>query len=435
MLMKTGPVAIMGAKSDTESERGVVMSAAILGLRLSRELMCLNALVFGLLASTTAAAEDIRLGLLFGRTGPVANYVPPILDAVALAVDEVNNNGGILDGQKLQTILGDTKDTANGSVEAATKLVSDDKVAAVIGALTSLTTVAAAGVTVPHGVLLISPSATAPIITTMEDNDLVFRVVPSDADQGWVLAGLAYKQGFKRVALTYVDNEYGIGINDTFRNNFENYRGSVTVALAHEANKTSYLTELKQLAQFDPEALVLADFATSGGITIVKEAVDNRLFKQFIGTDSLMDPALIEAIGADNLKGIFFTAPTIDQSTSAAQAFETRYSAAYETTQGKLYIAHAYDAVMLAALAIEKAGTTNPVAIRDALREICCAPGEAIEPGDWAKAKAAIAAGNDIDYRGASGECDFDEYGNVRGIYGHYIVENGSFKQIELLKP
>jgi branched-chain amino acid transport system substrate-binding protein len=91
--------------------------------------------------------------------------------------------------------------------------------------------------------------------------------------------------------------------------------------------------------------------------------------------------------------------------------------------------------MMLTALAIEQAGSTDRTKIRDALRQICCAPGEVIEPGEWAKAKADIAAGKKINYEGASGDCDFDEYGNVKGVYGHYVIENGTFKLVELLRP
>src|SRR5262249_55415686 len=136
-------------------------------------------LAFGLLSAWPAAAEDIKLGILFDITGPVASFVPPLLDSVKLAVDEVNANGGILKGQMLQTIVADTHGTAQGSIDAATKLVRVDKVVAVVGALTSLATIAAAhGVTIPDRVLLISPTATAPLLTTIEDNDFVFRVVP-----------------------------------------------------------------------------------------------------------------------------------------------------------------------------------------------------------------------------------------------------------------
>jgi branched-chain amino acid transport system substrate-binding protein len=284
-------------------------------------------------------------------------------------------------------------------------------------------------------VLLISPTATATVITTLEDKDFVFRVAPSDADQGWALARLVHAQGFTRIALTYVDTDYGSGMQDTFSYNFENLGGTVTLAQVHEANKTSYIPELSALAKHDPQALVIVAYAASGGITIIKQSLANGFFKQFIATYSMMDPLLLKEVGADKLKGMFFTAPTIDRGTSAAQKFEKIYTAAYKTTEGKLFIARTYDAVMLTALAIEQAGSTDRTKIRDALRQICCAPGEVIEPGEWAKAKAAIAAGKKINYEGASGNCDFDEYGNIKGVYGHYIIQNGAFKEVELLKP
>ena len=403
----------------------------------TRGLLCLGALAFGLLAAETAHADDIKLGILFDVTGPVADMVPPLLDATKLAVDEVNANGGLLKGQNLQTILADSKGTADDAVAAATTLVGDGKVVAVIGAITSVSTLAAAhNVTIPKGVLMISPASTAVELTDLEDKDFVFRVVPSDADQGWVLAGLVHQKGFTKVAVTYVDNDYGSGLNDTFRDNFQNYKGVVTTALAHEANKANYSDELKQLEQYDPEALVLFDFATAGGITLIKDALANGHFKQFIGTDGLIDPALITEVGADKLKGMFFTAPAADDSSSAAKKFDLLYKAAFNRTGDEEFAAESYDAVMLTALAIEKAGSTDRKKVRDALREVCCsADGEVIEPGEWAKAKAAIAAGKKINYEGASGNCDFDENGDVRGVYGHYEIVDGAFKQVELLKP
>ncbi|MGH6939827.1 ABC transporter substrate-binding protein, partial [Hypericibacter sp.] len=384
------------------------MSARCTGQRSAAALLCFVVLALGLLAAQSAAAEDVKIGVILSSTGRAAFLAPPIADAVKLAVDEINAEGGILNGRQLQAILGDSKSTADDSVAAATKLVQDDKVAAIVGPLTSLTTLAAAEkVTIPNGVLLISPSATAPMLTSMEDKDFVFRVAPSDANEGWVMATLLYHEGLRKVAVTYITGAYGSGINDTFRNNFENYKGTITVALAHEANKVSYDHELRLLTKHDPEALVLIDFASSGGITVIKEALDKGYFKQIIGTDALMDPALIKEVGADRLKAISFVAPTIDHTRPAAQTFEKLYAAAYQTTEGKLYIAQAYDAVMMTALAIEKAGTTDRTKIRDALRQICCGPGEVVGPGDWAKAKADIAAGKKINYEGASGNCDF----------------------------
>jgi branched-chain amino acid transport system substrate-binding protein len=399
-------------------------------------LVSVGALAFVLLLARPALAEDVKIGILFDVTGPVAGAVPPLLDAVKLAVDEVNADGGIFKGQKLQMIVADSKGTPQGSIDAATKLVKHDNVVAIVGGLTSVSLLAAAhGVTIPNGVLLISPTATAPLITTLEDRDFVFRTVPSDADQGWMLGKLVYDQGFRNVALTYVDNDYGSGIADTFRNSFENLGGTVVNAQSHEPNKSSYLPELTSLAQGNPEALVLIAFAASSGVTIIKESLEHGFFKQFIGTDSLRDDLLIKQVGADRLKGIFFTSPVSVPGSSALAKFEKNYSAAYKTTQGKLFIANTYDAVMLTALAIEQAGSTDRTAVRDALRIVCCAPGETIEPGEWAKAKADIAAGKHIHYEGASGPCDFDENGDVTGAYGHFVIEKGAYKEVGLVTP
>ena len=246
------------SQNDNVSLKGIVVSAVVAFSRVVGCHVCAGTFALGLLLAAPAVAEDVKLGILFGVTGPVAGAVPPLLDAVKLAVDEVNANGGILKGQKLQTIVADTQGTVQGSIDAATKLVKVDNVAAIVGGLTSATLIAAAhGVTIPDGVLLISPTATATRVTTLEDNDFVFRTVPSDAYQGWMLGKLVYDQGFRSVALTYVNTDYGSGLADTFRASFENRGGTITYAQAHEPDKNSYVPELKALAAGKPEALVL----------------------------------------------------------------------------------------------------------------------------------------------------------------------------------
>jgi branched-chain amino acid transport system substrate-binding protein len=416
--------------------KGIVMPVVRMLLRFIGVPAFAVTLAFGPLLAGPAAADDVKIGIPFDVTGQSASAVLPLLDAVKLAVDEVNANGGILKGQKLQMIVVDSKSTVQGSVDAANKLVKDDNVAAIVGGWTSASLLAIAhSVTIPNSVVLVSPAATAPIISTMENKGFVFRTILSDAYQGWMLGKLVYEQGFRNVALTYINNDYGSGIADTFRASFENLGGTITQAQAHEPNKSSYLPDLTALAQGKPEALVLIAYPASSGITIIKESLANGFFKQFIGTDSLRDGRLIKQVGADNLKGLRFTSPVPVPDTSALAKFEKIYSTAYKTTSNKRFIENTYDAVIMTALAIEQAGSTDRTKIRRGLRNICCAPGEVIEPGEWAKAKADIAAGTKIHYLGASGPCDFDENGDVTGAIGQFIVENGQFKQVGLVTP
>jgi branched-chain amino acid transport system substrate-binding protein len=397
---------------------------------------CTGTLALGLLLARPAVAEDVKIGVPFDVTGPSAGAVLPLMDAIKLAVDEINANGGILKGQKLQLVVVDSKSTVPGSVEAASKLVKDDNVAAMVGGWTSASLLAIAhGVTIPSSVVLTSPAATAPIITTMENNGFVFRTILSDAYQGWMLGKLAYEQGYRSVALTYINNDYGSGISDTFRSAFENLGGTVTAAQAHEPNKTSYLQELTALSQGHPEALILIAYPGSSGITIINESLARGFFTKFMGTDSLRNVSLIKGVGADNLKGLIFTSPVPVPGTSALAKFDKNYETAFKTTVNKRFIENTYDAVMMTALAIEQAGSTDRTKIRDAMRIVCCAPGEVIEPGEWAKAKADIDAGTKIHYLGASGPCDFDENGDVTGAIGQFIVENGQFKEVGLVAP
>lgn len=388
-----------------------------------------------LLIAAPATAQDVKIGALFGVTGPIANFVPPIIDSAQLAVDQINGQGGILNGRELRLVVGDTQGVAQGSVDAATKLVNVDGVTVVVGALTSGAAIAAANsVTIPSGVLQISPTATSPEVTGLDDNDHVFRVVPSDDYQGLVLAKLVLDQGLDRVALTYANNDYGVGIAGTFRAAYTAAGGTITSDQVHEEKKSSYRSELATLSSGNPKALVLIAYAADSGITIVRQSLENGFFDRFVGTDGLRDNLLIEEIGADNLGGIFFTSPSSPPGTDAGQRFEEAYSAAYETTNDKFFISQTYDATFLAALAIQQAGTTDRAAVRGALRAVANPPGATILPGEWAKARDLIAAGEAINYAGASGPHDFDAAGDVAGVIGHFVVEGGAYKELGIIE-
>ena len=387
-------------------------------------------------AATPAAPSggDVKVGILFDVTGPIANFIPPMLDSVTLATDEVNAGGGLLGG-KMVSVIGDTTGSSQGSVDAATKLVNVENVAAVVGALMSGTTIAASNsVIVPTGVMQISPTATSPDLSTLADKDWVFRVVPSDAYQGQVLAKLAMDQGVKKVALTYANNDYAAPLAKAFSDSYKALGGVITAEVKHEEKQPSYTTELATLAKDQPDALVIIAYAGDSGLTLVKEALENGLFKRFIGTDGLRDNMLIEKIGADNLKDSFFTSPSSPKS-AAADKFNELYAAKFQTTKDKIFIGQVYDSVMLAALAIQQAGSTDRTKVRDALRAVANPPGESVGPGEWAKALELIKAGKDIDYTGATGSMDFDDKGDVAGVIGHFVVDGTGYKEVGLVTP
>jgi branched-chain amino acid transport system substrate-binding protein len=386
---------------------------------------------FAGLAPAALAQEPVKLGVLAGVTGPLANFVPPMLESVNLAVREVNENGGILDGRELVTVVADTQAAAQPAVDAANKLVGVENVVAIWGALSSGATLAAAtAVAIPNKVVMLSPTATSPEMTGLEDDGYIFRVVASDDYQGKVLADIVQGEGISKVAVTYVNNDYGVGIARTFMENFKAAGGEITGEQKHEEKSASYRAELATLANGGPEALVVIAYAAGSGITIVRQSLENGLFDRFVGTDGLRDNKLIEELGGENLQNTFFSSPTSPPGTSAREKFTAAYEAAYETAKDKIFIEQSYDAAFMLALAIEQAGSTDRAAIRDALTAIATPPGEVIEPGEWAKAKALIADGKEINYEGVGGELDFDEVGDVTGYFGKFVVEDGSYKEV-----
>lgn len=385
------------------------------------------------LGAGTASAQDVTIGFLGAITGPIANLVPPIVDAAQLAVDEVNAAGGILGGQTLDMVVGDTACSAQQAVDAATKVINVDQATAVVGALCSGATIAAASsVAIPAGVVMVSPASTSPEITNLDDGDLVFRTAPSDAYQGQVLASHVMAQGIDTVALTYINNDYGVGLSSSFRDAFVARGGTITADQAHEPAKSSYRSELATLATDGAETLVLIAYAGDSGLTMLRQSLENGFFGTFVGADGMRDDVLIEQLGAENLGGLIVTQPTSLPENPALGMFNTAFADAGGDPTS-IFVAQGYDSAMLIALAIEHAGTTDRDAISASLRSVANPPGVEVGPGDWAEAIALIAAGEEIDYTGAAGPHDFDDHGDVAGVIAEYLIEGDTFVEGEII--
>ena len=382
--------------------------------------------------SHMALAGDTKIGVLMDITGPIANFIPPLQNAVNLAIKQVNAQGGLLDG-KAVAVFGDTTGSSQGSVDAASKLVNVENVPIIMGALMSGTTIAAAeAVAIPSGVVLLSPTATSPAITGLKDKDLVYRLVPSDNYQGEVLARMVMDAGIKKVAVTYVNNDYGVGIGQTFIAAYKKAGGEIVAEVKHEEKKDSYRSELATLSKGGATALVVVAYAGDSGGKIVKQSLEGGLFTQFIGTDGLRDDLLIKEVGADALKSSFFSSPTSPADNPAQKILHDAFNAEFKEGADKAFVDQTYDATFLTMLAIEKAGSADRTKLAAALRAVEKPSGEKIHPGEWAKAKALIKAGKDIDYNGAGGAYEFDANGDVTGFIGKFVVDGKAYKQISI---
>jgi len=373
----------------------------------------------------SATAADMKIGFLGGFTGPIESLVPPIAEGAKLAISQVNAAGGVLGGKTIEVITADTTCAdATKASDAADRLVNVEKVVGIIGALCSGATIASANnAGIPAGVAMISPAATSPKLTTLDDKDLMFRTAPSDAYQGEVLARLVLSKGFKSVAVTYVNNDYGKGFAGAFTAAYKAAGGTVTANEAHEDGKADYRAEIGSLASSGGEALILLAYGDGSGMTITRQALESGDFNMFAGGDGMVSTAFIKAMGTAIDGKFILTNP--GASGGAATDMYTAAATAAKLDPKAVYGANSYDAAFIMALAIEQAGSMDRAAIAKSVRDVASAPGEVIHPGEWAKAVAAIKAGKGVNYEGATGSIEFDAAGDVAGSYDEVKIEGG----------
>jgi branched-chain amino acid transport system substrate-binding protein len=395
---------------------GLAVSAAILG------------------GAVPALAQDVKIGILADSTGPIESLSPPIIAGAQLAFDEVNAQGGILDGGKVVSITGDSACDPSAAGPAAVKLVNSDQVTAIVGAFCTGATIGAANAaTIPGGVVLISPSATAPALTTLDDKDLVFRTAPSDAFQGVKLADLLIQKGVKQVALTYVNNDYGKGLADVFKAQYAKDGGTVAADVSHEDGKADYRAELGTLAASGAQDLVIIAYASGSGHTILQQAVESGDFNTYIGVDGMIGDEALVGIDPSAVNGHLFATRAGAYTGEAAVVYKKLATDAGQDPAAT-YAPQAYDAAFLLALAVEKNGSADRAGLSQALRDVATAPGEKILPGEWSKAVQLIKAGTDIDYDGAGGPAEFDAAGDVDGIIVEVDVQDGKFVEVGPVK-
>lgn len=365
----------------------------------------------------TGTGDALKIGVLVPFTGALSTFGPEYENAARLAAKCINNAGGVNDAA-VEIVTGDTGTAAEQGVSEATRLVDVEGVVGIVGAASSAVSLAVAeSVTGPNQVVQISPASTSPALSAAADNDFLFRTPISDAAQGVLLAQLiADDLGYTSVCAMYVNNAYGQGLLDSFTTAYEANGGAVTASVAHDdAQAVSYAAQLEQCTAGNPEALVAISYPVGQATVYLREAIEGSVIDQFVFVDGTRDDEMFTELGWENFDGMKGTAPgalTTDFGDAFDAAYETEFGALYQTP----FVREAYDATVAIILAAASAGTnTDAVAIRDALRDVANAPGDAYGPGadDLGAAVVAAAAGTDIDYQGASGSVDFDENGDI----------------------
>jgi ABC-type branched-subunit amino acid transport system substrate-binding protein len=244
-----------------------------------------SVLILSLAFISAVPAGEIRVGTLMAQTGPLKEYGPPIKDGAVLAGKQM-----AAAGFEIEFFHEDSETAPVPGTNAAKKLVDVNKVVAIVGALSSGVTLAVAeSVTIPNEVILISPASTNPLMTVLpadEGKDFLFRTCPSDALQGVVAGKLAASYN-KTVSILYVNNAYGQGLSEVFKETFEGkYKGKVLAMVPHDEKASeSYTAELKKALAGNPDRLLAYSYPEHAKVYL-KEA-NQRISLRLLERDVL----------------------------------------------------------------------------------------------------------------------------------------------------
>jgi len=358
------------------------------------------------------AEQEIKLGCILSTSGALAAMGSKMTDAVRLAVDEINAAGGI-NGKKIKLFVEDDATDAATCLQGVKKLVEVNNVRLIIGGMTSGAAKTVGPYVSERKVLLVSPSATSPELTGQPWRDFVFRTCPSDAFQGKIMAQVAVESGLKKVVILAMDNPYGVGLANVAKDSLAG-KAEVLAVIKYDPAKLDYRTELTQIKSLKPDGVLHVGYNDDGRV-VYQQALDLGLDKiKWIGCDGLYGSGMFqtEACARFMAAAVVGTRPAAPEG-GKYEEFRAAYKAKYGA-EPEVFCDTVYDAAKLIAAAVERAGTDDPVKVREALLEM------------------------GKNYQGASGTISFDEQGDrVSGIYELWkVVKEGpeyKFVRVKLI--
>jgi ABC-type branched-subunit amino acid transport system substrate-binding protein len=394
--------------------RAVLRSAAAAGGTLS---------VAGCLGGSSGS-ETTTFGVLQPFTGEVAWVGESSEVAVQIAVDEINEAGGI-NGSEIEIVSEDTEANQQTAISAIRKLIDSDGASAILGP-TSFTLPAVMNIAQGNQVPIISPTAGTSVLDD-KGGEYVFRTATSDSLGGKAMARIADNNGHDEIAVMYVDNQGGRSFGQTVIDAFETLGGTVTADVALTPGKSSYRSELEKAFEGDPEFVSLTAGTQTGQI-IIDQWNEQGLGGVWGLSNDMQTEGFASSVG-DPLEGSFAIGPAAagQQYDSFAEKYQ---SEADESPQP--FTPEAYDAVNIAALAAQAAGSN---AGSDLAGEIIPVSKGGEEVQGFGAGADALANDSDINYQGASGPVDFTENGNITSAFGVFQSTGSAWERVGTVEP
>jgi len=374
-------------------------------------------------------ADPLPVGAVIPFSGDLADFGEPMLNAMRMAQEDINAAGGPL-GREVDLLNEDSGTDSTQAVNAAEKLVNTNGAQCIIGAVSSGVTISIANsVTIPNEILQITSASSSPTITTLDDNDLVWRTRTNDRFVAKVMAMIAQDEGAETASVIYINNDFGLALADTFESAFE---GEITAKVGYASGQSSYEQVLSQAFQGDPDIVAFAGYPESG-TTMLTQWNEQGYGGNWILHTSLLSQDVIDNVGANILNGMFGvrTKPPTGEDT---EAFVSDYEEQFPDAQVfSPYSWNSYDALVSYALAVHAAGSADPNQVKAQMRPVTNPEGEGVGYGAFGDGISLLDEGTDIDYSGPSGNVNYDANGDVASDMVIVAVEDGEFTDQETI--
>lgn len=325
-------------------------------------------------ASGTKEDGSIKIGAIFPLTGGSAYQGKSFRQGIELAMEEINANGGI-DGKKLEILFEDDKGIPAEGVNAAQKLITQDKVSAILGNFNSSVTLAVRAVTEREKVVQLTPGSTADDVTE-PGHPYMFRNIMPNSFQAPELAKFTIEElGLKNIAIIAENTDYGRSGAEQFEQMAEQLNGNVLTVEYYNQGDKDFYASLTKIKNMNPDAVFISGLLTEGA-QILKQARDLKLETQWLGLGGFTNdnfPTLAEG-AAEGMIHVSYFEPDAYEYFPDSKEFVENYEKKYGY-KPDMYAANAYEATYILAEAIKMAGSDDREKIREAMTQIKDLPG------------------------------------------------------------
>ena len=379
-----------------------------------------------------------KIGAILSLTGSYGAFGVPISKAAQLGVEQVNEARGDI-GCELEYDVRDSQTQNSVAVDSARKLIDLEGVTALVGPISSgITAPLLTSVTVENNVLVIATASTSSTFTTMarsgETKGLFFRTLPADSLQAVATAKMAWEAGFRKPAIIYLNNDWGVNNQAEFVAAFAALGGEVGNVVAFNPDQASYRSEVNKALQNDPDGIYLLT-QPQDGLKIFREWVRFEGPSSFIFAQGMNDAAFTDNLPVEFLENAWFITPRTAEP-SSMENLERDMQARWEIGADGPGRNSGYDAGALIALAHVAAAINDDdhdgLTLAKYVREITGPDGEPFiaDIDGFRQAIAALQAGKNVRYIGPTGPVQFDEFGDVAGPFIGQQLRDGKYEDV-----